>query len=66
MEEKKIEKRHRHEEFCFTMKGMCEKLRSKKLGKNLLEKTAERKFWETVDLKALVQWRIAKQSLKKR
>jgi hypothetical protein len=57
-EDKYIESSHRMHQFQVIMRELTEKLHQADFLSCLKEEKEHKKFWATVDLKALVQWKI--------
>jgi hypothetical protein len=57
-EDKYIESSHRMHQFQIIMREVTEGLHQSDLLSCLNEEKEDKKFWATVDLKALVQWKI--------
>ena len=59
-EDKYIESSHRMHQFQIIMREVTEGLHQSDLLSCLNEEKEDKKFWATVDLKALVKWKIKK------
>jgi hypothetical protein len=57
-EDNEIEYSHRLHQFQVIMREVTKKLHQSDLLSCLKEEKEDKKFWATVDLKALVQWKI--------
>jgi len=59
-EDNEIEYSHRLHQFQVIMREVTERLHQLDLISCLKEEKEDKKFWATVDLKALVKWKIKK------
>jgi len=57
-EDKYIESSHRMHQFQIIMREVIERLHQSDILSCLKDEKESKKFWTTVDLKALVQWKI--------
>ena len=59
-EDNDVEYSHRLHEFQVFMRQVASKLHNPEIITNLKDENEDKHFWATVDLKALVQWKMRK------
>jgi len=59
-EDNDVEYSHRMHEFQVIMRQAASKLHDPEIITNLKDEKQDKHFWATVDLKALVQWKLKK------